>query len=140
MKHSNSNFINYIIFFTLAAVLIGILYWGLCNFFLWFFGLGKLWFFVVTIIVAGIIKELFRILAILLVEITSYILPIRSLVQSIILTLVIINCICLWYKVWTIKDDYSGWEIFVAIVATSVIGALTAALGDGVKEAVEKHY
>ena len=41
---------------------------------------------------------------------------------------------------WTLKDDYSGWETFGAVIATLLIVELTFALIQGSIAAGEEHF
>ena len=79
-------------------------------------------------------------LASLLVMLAAYISPIKWLSMATISILALINGGYLGYVVWTLKDDYSGWETFGAVIATLLVLELTFALIHGSILASEEHY
>jgi hypothetical protein len=103
-------------------------------------GLSKFWFIVVVIFLGGTIWGLFKLLASLLVMLAAFISPIKWLSMATISILALINGGYLGYVVWTLKDDYSGWEIFGAIIATLLVIELTFALIQGSTASSDKYY
>lgn len=67
----------------------------------------------------------------LLTTLAAFISPIKWLGVGTISLLAIVNGLYLGYNVWTIKEEYTGWEIFGAIIFTFLILELTFALIHG---------
>gem|GEM_PF-3561289 len=114
--------------------------WSLGHLLIWFIGLSKFWFIVVFIFLGGTIWGLFKMLASLLVMLAAYISPIKWLGTLTISILALINGGILGYNLWNLKEDYSSWEIFGAVVATILVLELTFALINGAAAASEEHY
>ena len=132
--------LRFLIFFPICFIAMAIVNWGLGHLFLWFLNLNGFWFFVVIFFLGGTIWGFFKLLASLLVMLAAFISPIKWLSLATISILAIINGGYLGYKVWTAKDDYSGGEIFGAIIATILVLELTFALIQGSMIASEEHY
>jgi hypothetical protein len=132
--------LRFLIFFPICFIAMAIVNWGLGHLLIWFMGLSKFWFFIVIFFLGGAIWGLFKMLASLLVMLAAYISPIKWLSLATISILALINGGYLGYVVWTLKDDYSGWETFGAVIATLLVLELTFALINGSILASEEHY
>jgi len=132
--------LRFLIFFPICFIAMAIVNWGLGHLLIWFLGLSKFWFFVVFIFFGGTIWGLFKMLASLLVMLAAYISPIKWLGTVTISILALINGGNLGYNLWTLKEDYSGWETFGAVIATLLVLELTFALIIGATAASEEHY
>ena len=132
--------LRFLIFFPICFIAMAIVNWGLGHLLIWFMGLSKFWFFIVIFFLGGAIWGLFKMLASLLVMLAAYISPIKWLSMATISILALINGGYLGYVVWTLKDDYSGWETFGAVIATLLVLELTFALIHGAILASEEHY
>lgn len=132
--------LRFLIFFPICFIAMAIVNWGLGHLLIWFLGLSKFWFFVVFIFFGGTIWGLFKMLASLLVMLAAYISPIKWLGTVTISILALINGGNLGYHLWTLKEDYSGWETFGAVIATLLVLELTFALIIGATAASEEHY
>lgn len=132
--------LRFLIFFPICFIAMAIVNWGLGHLLIWFMGLSKFWFFIVIFFLGGAIWGLFKMLASLLVMLAAYISPIKWLSMATISILALINGGYLGYVVWTLKDDYSGWETFGAVIATLLVLELTFALIHGSILASEEHY
>lgn len=132
--------LRFLIFFPICFIAMAIVNWGLGHLLIWFLGLSKFWFFIVIIFLGGSIWGLFKMLASLLVMLASYISPIKWLGTLTISILALINGGILGYNLWTLKEDYSGWETFGAVIATLLVLELTFALIIGATAASEEHY
>lgn len=132
--------LRFLIFFPICFIAMAIVNWGLGHLLIWFLGLSKFWFFIVIIFLGGSIWGLFKMLASLLVMLASYISPIKWLGTLTISILALINGGILGYNFWTLKEDYSGWETFGAVIATLLVLQLTFALIIGATAASEEHY
>jgi len=132
--------LRFLIFFPICFIAMAIVNWGLGHLLIWFLGLSKFWFFVVFIFFGGSIWGLFKMLASLLVMLAAYISPIKWLGTVTISILALINGGNLGYNLWTLKEDYSGWETFGAVIATLLVLELTFALIIGATAASEEHY
>ena len=118
--------------------------WGLSKllilFMIGFMGFSKFWLIFLIIFLGGTIWQIFGILASLLIKLACNISPIKWMGTITISILALINGGYLGYILWTLKDKYSGWEIFGAIIATSLVFELTLALIYGSIEASDKQY
>jgi hypothetical protein len=123
--------LRFLIFFPICFIAFAIVNWGFSHLLLWFLGLSKVWFIVVMIFLAGTIWGLFATLSSLLAMLLALILPIKWLGSVSISILSLINGGVLCYNLWTIKEDYSGWEIFGGVVATILVLELTISLIGG---------
>jgi len=132
--------LRFLIFFPICFIAMAIVNWGLVHLLIWFIGLSKFWFIVVIIFLGGTIWGLFKMLASLLVMLAAYISPIKWLGTVTISVLALINGGILGYNLWTLKEDYSGWETFGAVIATLLVLELTFALIYGAAAASEEHY
>jgi hypothetical protein len=132
--------LRFLIFFPICFIAMAIVNWGLGHLLIWFIGLSKFWFIVVIIFLGGTIWGLFKMLASLLVMLAAYISPIKWLGTITISVLALINGGILGYNLWTLKEDYSGWETFGAVIATLLVLELTFALIYGAATASEEHY
>jgi hypothetical protein len=132
--------LRFLIFFPICFIAMAIVNWGLGHLLIWFIGLSKFWFIVVFIFLGGTIWGLFKMLASLLVMLAAYISPIKWLGTLTISILALINGGILGYNLWNLKEDYSSWEIFGAVVATILVLELTFALINGAAAASEEHY
>ena len=132
--------LRFLIFFPICFLAIAIVNWGLGHLLTWIFSLNKFWFFVVLFLLGGSIWGMFKTMASLLVMLASYISPIKWLGTLSISILALVNGCILGYNLWTLKVDYSGWEIFTAIIATFLILELTFALIYGASVASEERY
>jgi hypothetical protein len=132
--------LRFLIFFPICFIAMAIVNWGLGYLLIWFLDLSKFWFFIVIIFLGGIIWGLFKMLASLLVMLAAYISPIKWLGTLTISILALINGGILGYNLWTLKEDYSGWETFAAVIATLLVLELTFALIIGATAASEEHY
>ena len=132
--------LRFLIFFPICFIAMAIVNWGLGHLLIWFIGLSKFWFIVVIIFLGGTIWGLFKMLASLLVMLAAYISPIKWLGTLTISVLALINGGILGYNLWTLKEDYSGWETFGAVIATILVLELTFALIYGAATASEEHY
>ena len=132
--------LRFLIFFPICFIAMAVVNWGLGHLLIWFLGLSKFWFFIVIIFLGGTIWGLFKLLASLIVMLASYISPIKWLGTLTISILALINGGILGYNLWTLKEDYSGWETFGAVIATLLVLELTFALIIGAMAASEKHY
>ena len=132
--------LRFLIFFPICFIAMAIVNWGLGHLLIWFIGLSKFWFIVVIIFLGGTIWGLFKMLASLLVMLAAYISPIKWLGTLTISVLALINGGILGYNLWTLKEDYSGWETFGAVIATLLVLELTFALIYGASTASEEHY
>lgn len=132
--------LRFLIFFPICFIAMVIVNWGLGHLLIWFIGLSEFWFIVVIIFLGGTIWGLFKMLASLLVMLAAYISPIKWLGTLTISVLALINGGILGYNLWTLKEDYSGWETFGAVIATLLVLELTFALIYGAATASEEHY
>jgi len=132
--------LRFLIFFPICFIAMAVVNWGLGYLLIWFLDLSKFWFFIVIIFLGGIIWGLFKMLASLLVMLAAYISPIKWLGTLTISILALINGGILGYNLWTLKEDYSGWETFAAVIATLLVLELTFALIIGATAASEEHY
>ncbi len=132
--------LRFLIFFPICFIAMAIVNWGLGHLLIWFIGLSKFWFIVVILFLGGTIWGLFKMLASLLVMLAAYISPIKWLGTLTISILALINGGILGYNLWTLKEDYSGWETFGAVIATLLVLELTFALIYGAAAASEEHY
>ncbi len=132
--------LRFLIFFPICFVAMAIINWGLGYLLIWFLGLSKIWFFIVFFFLGGAIWALFKMLASLLVLLAAFISPIKWLGTTVISILALINGGNLGYNIWTMKADYSGWEIFGALIATALVVELTFALIQGSTVASEEYY
>ena len=132
--------LRFLIFFPICFIAMAIVNWGLGHLLIWFLGLSKFWFFIVIFFLGATIWGLFKMLASLLVMLAAYISPIKWLGTITISILALINGGILGYNLWTMKADYSGWEIFGALIATGLVAELTFALIHGSAVASEEHY
>jgi hypothetical protein len=132
--------LRFLIFFPICFIAMAIVNWGLGHLLIWFIGLSKFWFIVVNLFLGGTIWGLFKMLASLLVMLAAYISPIKWLGTLTISILALINGGILGYNLWTLKENYSGWETFGAVVATLLVLELTVALIYGAAAASEEHY
>ena len=132
--------LRFLIFFPICFIAMAIVNWGLGHLLIWFIGLSKFWFIVVILFLGGTIWGLFKMLASLLVMLAAYISPIKWLGTLTISILALINGGILGYNLWTLKEDYSGWETFGAVVATLLVLELTFALIYGAIAASEEYY
>ncbi|MBM3454941.1 MAG: hypothetical protein FJX80_07315 [Bacteroidetes bacterium] len=132
--------LRFLIFFPICFIAMAIVNWSLGHLLIWFIGLSKFWFIVVFIFLGGTIWGLFKMLASLLVMLAAYISPIKWLGTLTISILALINGGILGYNLWNLKEDYSSWEIFGAVVATILVLELTFALINGAAAASEEHY
>jgi hypothetical protein len=132
--------LRFLIFFPICFIVMAIVNWGLGHLIIWFISLSKFWFIVVITFLGGTIWGLFKMLASLLVMIAAYISPIKWLGTITISVLALINCGILGYNLWTLKEDYSGWETFGAVIASLLVLELTFALIYGAATASEEHY
>lgn len=133
---NNSNVFRHLLFFLVCILIMFLFYWGLSNFFKWLPGLSITWFLLITILISGAIYKLFKIIAHFVVGIVSLIMPNKGTIYNSLSLGIVILGICLWYLVWNLKEDYSGWEIFVAIISTSATAGSIVGFYDGVKEAL----
>jgi hypothetical protein len=140
MENPIVKILRFLIFFPICFIAMGIVNLGLELLLVWFMGLSKFWFIVVVIFLGGTIWGLFKLLASLLVMLAAFISPIKWLSMATISILALINGGYLGYVVWTLKDDYSGWEIFGAIIATLLVIELTFALIQGSTASSDKYY
>jgi len=124
-------FLRFIFFIPLCMLTLGLVNWGLVWLFIWFIGLSKFWMIVVFFVFASTIWNLFTALAVMLTALTSYVSPNRHFGVVTISILSIINGAHIGYRVWTLKDAYSGWEITGAIFVTILLFELTLALIHG---------
>lgn len=131
--------LRFLLFFPICLVAMGLVNWGLATLLVWFMGLSGFWLFVVIFILGGTIWGLFKMLSGLLLMLASFISPVKWMGSITISVLTIANGIYLGYKTWTLKDDYSGWEIFGAIIFTLLILELTFALIQGSLIAEERN-
>jgi hypothetical protein len=120
--------LRFLIFFPICFIAMAIVNWSLGHLLIWYLGLGKFWLIVVIVFLGGTIWVLFKMLASLLVMLAAYISPIKWLGTLTISILALINGGILGYNLWTLKEDYSGWETFGAVVATLLVLELTIAL------------
>ncbi len=132
--------LRFLIFFPICFVAMAIINWGLGYLLIWLLGLSKIWFFIVFFFLGGAIWALFKMLASLLVLLAAFISPIKWLGTTVISILALINGGNLGYNIWTMKADYSGWEIFGALIATALVVELTFALIQGSTVASEEYY
>ena len=132
--------LRFLIFFPICFIAMAIVNWGLGHLLVWFLGLSGFWFFIVIFFLGSTIWGLFKLLALLLVMLAAFISPIKWLSMATISVLAYINGGYLGYVVWTLKDDYSGWETFGAVIATLLIVELTFALIQGSIAAGEEHF
>jgi hypothetical protein len=132
--------LRFLIFFPICFIAMAIVNWGLGHLLIWFVDLSKFWFFVVIIFLGGTIWGLFKMLASLLVMLAAYVSPIKWLGTLTISILALINGGILGYNLWILKEDYTGWEFFGAVVATLLVLELTFALIYGAAVASEEHY
>ncbi len=130
-------FLRFVVLIPLCMLILGIVNWGLMWLFVWFIGLSKFWMIVVFIFFAGSIWNLFKLVATLLSMLTSYVSPNKSFGIITITVLSVLNSILIGYRVWTLKDDYSGWEIAGAVFFTILLVELTFALFYGASAAAE---
>jgi hypothetical protein len=140
MDNPIGKILRFLLFFPICFIAMAIVNWGLGHLLIWFFGLSKFWFFVLIIFLGGTIWGLFKMLASLLVMLAARISPIKWLGILTILILALINGGILSYNLWTLKEDYSGWETFGAVIATLLVLELTFALIIGATTASEEHY
>lgn len=132
--------LRFLIFFPICFIAMAIVYWGLGNMLIWLvflFGLSKFWFFVVIIILGGVIWGLFKVLAFFLVMLAAFISPIKWLGILTISILTFVNSGFLVYNIWT---DYSGFGTFGAVIATLLVIEITFVLIFGTKAASLEHY
>ena len=129
-----------LVFFPICFLAMILVNWGLGLLLIWFLGLSKFWFFILFFFLGGTIWGLFKMLAFLLIMLASYISPIKWLGKLTISILALINGGILGYNLWTLKDEYSGWETFGAFIATLLVLELTYALILGAIAASEEHY
>jgi len=132
--------LRFLIFFPICFIAMAIVNWSLGHLLIWFIGLSKFCPIVVFIFLGGTIWGLFKMLASLLVMLAAYISPIKWLGTLTISILALINGGILGYNLWNLKEDYSSWEIFGAVVATILVLELTFALINGAAAASEEHY
>lgn len=126
-----TNLLRLVVFFPICILAMGLINWALGFLLLWLLSLGKFWFFVVVIFLGGAIWGFFKLIASLLVTMTAFVSPVKWLSATTLSVLSLVNGVSLGYLVWTIKDDYNGWEIFGAIIATVLVLELTFALIQG---------
>jgi hypothetical protein len=132
--------LRFLIFFPICFIAMAIVNWGLGHLLIWFMGLSKFWFFIVIFFLGGVIWGLFKMFASLLVMLAAFVSPLKWLSMATISILALVNGGYLGYAVWTLKDDYSGWETFGAVIATLLVLELTFALIHGSIIASEEHY
>lgn len=132
--------LRFLIFFPICFIAMAIVNLGLLQLLIWFIDLSKFWFIVVIFFLGGIIWGLFKFLASLLVQLAAYISPIKWLGTLTLSILALINGGNLVYSLWTLKEDYSGWETFGAVCATLLVLELTFALIFGAVAASDEYY
>lgn len=127
--------LRFLLFFPICFTVIAIVNWGFGYLLFWSLELSRFWFIVVVIFLGGTIWNIFKWIAYMLGMLASYLSPIRWLGPITILILALINGGILCYKLWTLKDDFSGMEMFVAVIATILVVQLTFALIFGATDA-----
>lgn len=132
--------LRFLIFLPISFIAMIIVNWGLGHLLFWFMGLSKFWFIVVIIFLGGTIWGAFKMLASLLVMLAAFFSPLKWLGTLTISILALINGGVLGYNVWTLSEDYSGWETLGAVFATLLVLELTSALILGATAASEDHY
>ena len=132
--------LRFLIFFPICFIAMAIINWGLGHLLFLFLGLSKFWFFVVIVFLGGTIWGLFKLIASLLIMLASFISPIKWLSIVTISILSLLNGGQLVYFLWTLQINYSGWDIFVAIIGTLLVIELTFALIHGSIAASEESY
>ena len=132
--------LRFLIFFPICFMAMWLVNWGLFKLFVWYVDLSKFWAIVVFIFFAGTIWGLFKMLASLLTMLAAFISPIKWLGVGTISLLAIVNGVYLGYNIWTLKEVYTGWEIFGAIIFTFLILELTFALIHGSSVASQTQY
>lgn len=130
--------LRYIIFIPICFIAIYIINWGLTHLLVWFMSLSRLWFLVVIILFGGVIWGLFKGFASLLSALSILISPNKWFGFATISIFALINGIILCYQFWTLKDDFSGWELFGIVIITILIIELTFALIYGALTATEE--
>ena len=131
--------LRFLLFFPICLIALSLVNLGFGKLIEWVMDLSGFWFFVVVFVLGGLLWGLFRMIASLLIMIASYICPVEKLGSTTISMLASINCFWLWYLTWTQKEDYSGWENFVAVILSILILELTMALIEGSLIAEKKH-
>ena len=140
MENPIIKILRFLLFFPLCFIIMAIVNWGFIHLLMWYMGFSVFWFIVVLFFLGGIIWGLFKMFASLLVMLATYFSPIKWLGTLTITILALANGGHLGYKLWTIKDIYSGWEIFVAVIATLFVLELTFVLIYGSLSVSEERY
>ena len=102
--------------------------WSLLKLFNWMAKFDTLWVLFVLILCFGAIWKLFMIIPAFLVVTGATLSPTKWINAFTISLLAILNSGYLSYKIWTQKEDYNGWEIFMAILISLIIFDLTYTL------------
>ena len=123
--------LRFLLFFPICFLAMGLVNWGLVILLVWFMGLSGFWAILVSFFLIGAIWGLFVMISGLLMMLASFISPVKWMGSITISVLAIANGIYICYKTWTLKGDYSGWEIFSAYIFTVLILELTFALIQG---------
>ncbi len=130
-KSSNPAFGTFVVLIV-ALLLFGAINIGFKYLFNWIFELDKLWFIIGAFVLSGIGRNVFLIIAEFILLICLSISG-SGKVVPILTILSLINGGILGYYVWTAKPDYTGLEIFGAIILTIGVAAITSGLGDGIR-------
>jgi hypothetical protein len=132
--------LRFLIFFPICFIAMAIINWGLGHLLILFLGLSKFGLFVVVVFLGGTIWGLFKLIASLLIMLASFISPLKWLSIVTISILSLLNGGQLVFFLWTLQINYSGWDIFLAIIGTTLVIELTFALIHGSIVASEKFY
>jgi len=132
--------LRFIVFFPICFIAIYLINVGFAYLIVWLSSLSGFWLFFIFFFLFSSIWGLFQNLASALILLTTFISPIRGMGSITISILSIANGLFLWYKIWTAKAHFTGWEMFIAFAFSLMVFELTYALIFGAIRADKQHY
>lgn len=122
------NILRYFIFIPISVFIMILINTGILFLISKLITLNTFIFFLVLFFLGGLIWNLFKIFAGLLVAGATFIVPNVKFGTYTLLLLSVLNGLFMLYKVWTQDISYGGWEIFYSICSSFLVLELTFVL------------